>query len=376
MTSSQLHIDLSAISDNYRTLHSLTRQTTKTAAAVKADGYGLGMEAVSGALYQAGCATFFTAQIQEAISLRAAFRDKGYDGADIAVLEGPHAKDLALYEAHKLTPVINHPGQAEALAAYQRRSGKRLAAILHIDTGMNRLGYGQDTHDLLIGDNSPLAELNLCLVMSHLACADEPENEYNRFQLEQFQNLTASFASIPKSFSNSGGIFLPPSYHFDLTRPGIALYGAMPDPAMQNKHLKPVVSWYADIIQIRNLKKGECAGYGAMFTADAPTRLATIAAGYADGYARALYQPQKGRIAKVEIAGKHVPLAGRVSMDLLIADVTSLSDAELQSADKACLLGPHYGLPEMAADRDTISYEVLTGLGDRLTRLYDGAYAS
>jgi alanine racemase len=145
---------------------------------------------------------------------------------------------------------------------------------------------------------------------------------------------------------------------------------------MQNKHLKPVVSWYADIIQIRNLKKGECAGYGAMFTADAPTRLATIAAGYADGYARALYQPQKGRIAKVEIAGKHVPLAGRVSMDLLIADVTSLSDTELQSADKACLLGPHYGLPEMAADRNTISYEVLTGLGDRLTRLYDGAYAS
>ena len=113
-----------------------------------------------------------------------------------------------------------------------------------------------------------------------------------------------------------------------------------------------------------------------MFTAEAPTRLATIAAGYADGYARALYQPQKGRIAKVEIAGKHVPLAGRVSMDLLIADVTSLSDAELQSADKACLLGAHYGLPEMAADRNTISYEVLTGLGDRLTRLYDGEYAS
>ena len=376
MTSSQLHIDLSAISDNYRTLHSLTRQTTKTAAAVKADGYGLGMEAVSGALYQAGCTTFFTAQIQEAISLRTAFIDKGYDGADIAVLEGPHAKDIALFEAHKLTPVINHTGQAEAIAAYQRQMETRLAAILHVDTGMSRLGYGQDTHNLLTNDNSPLAELDLCLVMSHLACADEPANDYNRFQLEQFQNLTASFADIPKSFSNSGGIFLPPSYHFDLTRPGIALYGAMPDPAMQNKHLKPVVSWYADIIQIRNLKKGECAGYGAMFTADAPTRLATIAAGYADGYARALYQPQKGRIAKVEIAGKHVPLAGRVSMDLLIADVTSLSDVELQSADKACLLGPHYGLPEMAADRNTISYEVLTGLGDRLTRLYDGAYAS
>ena len=376
MTSSQLHIDLSAISDNYRTLHSLTRQTTKTAAAVKADGYGLGMEAVSGTLYQAGCKTFFTAQIEEAIALRAAFRDKNYDGAVIAVLEGPKAKDISLYEAHALTPVINHPGQAAAIAAYQRQMETRLAAILHIDTGMGRLGYGQDTHNFLTNDNSPLDELDLCLVMSHLACADEPANDYNRFQLEQFQILTASFAGIPKSFSNSGGIFLPPSYHFDLTRPGIALYGAMPDPAMQNKHLKPVVSWHADIVQIRDLKKGECAGYGSIFTADAPTRLATIAAGYADGYARALYQPQSGNIARIEIAGKIVPLAGRVSMDLLIADVTSLSDSELQSADKACLLGPHYGLPEMAADRDTISYEVLTGLGERLTRLYDGADTS
>ena len=376
MTSSQLHIDLSAISDNYRTLHRLTREATKTAAAVKADGYGLGMEAVSGALYQAGCETFFTAQIEEAIALRTAFRDKNYDGALIAVLEGPQARDIPLYEAHALTPVINHTGQAEAIAAYQRQMETRLAAILHIDTGMSRLGYGQDTHNLLTNDNSHLAELDLCLVMSHLACADEPANNYNRFQLEQFQNLTASFAGIPKSFSNSGGIFLPPSYHFDLTRPGIALYGAMPDPAMENKYLKPVVSWHADIIQIRELKKGECAGYGSMFTAAGPTRLATIAAGYADGYARALYQPQSGSIARVEIAAKIVPLAGRVSMDLLIADVTSLSDAELQSADTACLLGPHYDLAEMAADRNTISYEVLTGLGDRLTRLYDGAGTS
>lgn len=376
MTSSQLHIDLSALSDNYRTLHSLTGQTTKTAAAVKADGYGLGMEAVSSALYKAGCAIFFTAQIDEAISLRAAFRNKGYDGAAIAVLEGLRGEDLALYDAHRLTPVINHSGQAEAITAYQRQSGKHLPAILHIDTGMNRLGFGQDSHYLLTSDNNPLKELKLCLVMSHLACADEPENDYNAFQLEQFQQLTAPFAGIPRSLCNSGGIFLPPSYHFDLTRPGIALYGAMPNPATDNKYLKPVVSWHADIVQIRNLKKGECAGYGAMFTADAPIRLATIATGYADGYARALYQPQHNKIAKVEIAGKIVPLAGRVSMDLLIADVTSLSDAELQSADKACLLGSHYGLHEMAADRNTISYEVLTGLGDRLTRLYDGSDAS
>ncbi|MGB1933039.1 MAG: alanine racemase [Candidatus Puniceispirillaceae bacterium] len=372
MTSSQLHIDLHAITDNYRLLDRQTGADTRTAAAVKADGYGLGMTAISKALYQAGCRMFFTAQLAEAVTLRSALTRQGYDGANITVLEGFDQPDLPDYSAHQLTPVINHSQQAEMLASYQRQTQAALPAILHIDTGMNRLGYGKDTRSLLADKDSGLQEIELQLVMSHLACSDDPSDDYNRYQLEQFTQLIQPFAHIPKSLCNSGGIFLPSDYHFQLTRPGIALYGSMPDPATPDSPLRPVLSWQADIVQIRTLQTGERAGYGGEFIARTPTRLATIAAGYADGYARALYQPDRGQIATVEIAGKIVPLAGRVSMDVLIADVTSLTDAELETADHACLLGPHYSLTEMATDLDTISYEILTGLGDRPARLYDG----
>ncbi|MGC6474750.1 MAG: alanine racemase [Candidatus Puniceispirillaceae bacterium] len=373
MTSSQLHINLHAIADNYRLLDKKTCTNTRTAAAVKADGYGLGMTAISRTLYQAGCRMFFTAQLAEATTLRTAFTQQAYDSATIAVLEGFHQADLPDYSAYQLTPVINHNQQTEILAAYQRQTQAALPAILHIDTGMNRLGYGKDTHGLLDDKNSGLQDIKLQLVMSHLACSDDPSDDYNRYQLEQFTQLIQPFADIPKSLSNSGGIFLPADYHFQLTRPGIALYGSMPDPKTPDSPLHPVLSWQADIVQIRSLQTGERAGYGGEFIARTPTRLATIAAGYADGYARALYQPGRGQISKVEIAGKIVPLAGRISMDVVIADVTSLTDAELERADHACLLGPHYSLAEMATDLDTISYEILTGLGDRPARLYDGA---
>ena len=373
MTSSQLHIDLQSVIYNYRLLDRQTGADTRTAAAVKADGYGLGMTAISQALYQAGCRMFFTAQLEEAITLRTAFAQQGYDDATIVVLEGFKGQELPDYSAYQLTPVINHSQQAEMLARYQQQTQAVLPAILHIDTGMNRLGYGMDSHDLLANKDSVLQQLQLRLVMSHLACSDDPADDYNRYQLEQFTQLVQPFANIPKSLCNSGGIFLPSKYHFQLTRPGIALYGAMPDPKTPDSPLRPVLSWHADIVQIRTLQTGERAGYGGEFLARTPTRLATIAAGYADGYARALYQPRQNQIAKVEIAGKLVPLAGRVSMDVLIADITSLSEAEIASAHQACLLGPHYSLAEMACDLDTISYEILTGLGDRPARLYDGA---
>ena len=373
MTSSRLHIDLQSVRYNYRLLDRQTGADTRTAAAVKANGYGLGMAAISRALYQAGCRMFFTAQLAEAVTLRAAFTRQGCDGATIAVLEGFHQTELPDYSAYQLTPVINHSQQAENLAAYQRQTQTALPAILHIDTGMNRLGYGRDNHNLLADKDGGLQEIELRLVMSHLACSDDPADDYNRYQLEQFTQLVQPFANVPKSLCNSGGIFLPADYHFQLTRPGIALYGSMPDPKTPDSPLRPVLSWQADIVQIRTLQTGERAGYGGDFVARTPTRLAIIAAGYADGYDRALYQPGRGQTAKVEIAGKIVPLAGRVSMDVVIADVTSLTDAELERADQACLLGPHYSLAEMATDTNTISYEILTGLGDRPARLYDGA---
>ncbi len=375
MPSSRLHIDLEAVASNYRYLNSLSSPVTQTGAAVKADAYGLGMSRIAARLYDEGCRTFFTAQIEEAVSLRRHFDQSTVTDTQIVILEGLRAGEEDLCLHNRLTPVINHLSQAHLTADFRKKTQRPIfSSFLHLDTGMNRLGGGRDEHERLRADSPLLADIPLCGVMSHLACADEAGHPANEQQLALFRQISTPFSNLPKSLSNTAGLFLGRQYHFDLARPGIGVYGEMPDPVQHNDYLLPVFRWEADILQIRSIGSGESAGYGAVYTAAAPRRLATIAAGYADGYARSLFRPEAGIIAKIEIAGQLAPLAGRVSMDMIIADVSDIAEARLATANTATLIGKTYSLAEMARDRGTISYEVMTGLGDRCMRLYDGGH--
>ena len=307
MTSSQLHIDLHAITDNYRLLDRHTGADTATAAAVKADGYGLGMNYIQSAVSGRVPNVFYRPAGRGGNASHCPDR-QGYDLCQHRG-EGFDQPDLPDYTAHQLTPVINHGQQAEMLAAYQRQTQVVLPAILHIDTGMNRLGFGKDTRSLLADKDSGLREIELQLVMSHLACSDDPSDDYNRYQLEQFTQLIQPFAHIPKSLCNSGGFFCPLIIIFSLP----ALASRFMGPCQTRQHQtarcdrfcpgRPISFKFAPFRQESvQVMVGE-------FIARTPTRLATIAAGYADGYARALYQPDRGQIATVEIAGKIVPLA-------------------------------------------------------------------
>ena len=364
MGAALININLNALKANYQYLDSCSAPKCTTGAAVKADAYGLGMVPVSHALYDIGCQHFFVAQADEAIKLRLSFAEKP---CHIFVLEGPKAHELRDYQAYKLTPVINTVDQIEHLVSFNRSNFSSLSSALHIDTAMSRLGLAPSdihrlTEHLTAGGNLPV-----CLVMSHLACADNPLHSLNIEQLNMFSNLAAQIEHTPKSLANSAGILLEERYHFDLTRPGISLYGAMTDPAKKDTQLKSVLNWQAEILQIREIEKGESVGYGADFTSETAMKLATIGVGYADGYARALYQPEQNRVALVGIGGHAAPLVGRISMDLIVADVSKIPDSVLQKSAYADLIWSGYPLEQMALDSQTIAYEVMTGLGGRVS---------
>ena len=369
MAASRLNINLQALTANYRYLGQLSSSATQTGAAVKADAYGLGLGPVSKALYNSGCRQFFVAHLSEGLALRQEIADQI---CQIFVLEGPQKDEMPDYLAHQLTPVLNSAEQLDRLSSFNQTILNPLSAAVHIDTGMSRLGLDKAGFEALTSSMSSSHPLSVCLVMSHLACADEPAHELNTDQLEKFKQLSAAFKDTKKSLSNSAGILLGQEFHFDLTRPGISLYGTMSDPATVDENLQPVFSWQADILQVRMIEKGETVGYGAEFTATHPTKLATLGVGYADGYARALYRPDQGCVATVGIGGYAAPLAGRVSMDLIVADVSHVPDAVLEEAGHAELIWEGFRLEDMALARHTIAYEVMTGLGGRIIRHYDG----
>jgi len=233
-----------------------------------------------------------------------------------------------------------------------------------IDTGMNRLGLHDSEVAALAADTSSLRHLQIRLVMSHLACADDPSSQMNALQRERFEAARARLPDAPASLANSGGIFLGADYHYDLTRPGICLYGATPfkdAPAP----FGPVVSASAQIIQVRDVKAGETIGYGATYTAAGDIRTATIAAGYADGLFRTA-----GNSAVAAFHGTPLPYLGRVSMDLVVLDVSALDRAEVRAGDMVELIGAHVSVDDLAQATGTIGYEVLTSLGTRYERRY------
>lgn len=339
-----LTIDLGAIVRNWRKLCEL-HPSGAVAGVVKANAYGLGAVQVAAALRDAGCRHFFVAQPIEGAWLR---KHLGH-GPMIAVLGG----GVAGLERRRLTPVLN---SLEELRAH------RGPAILQVDTGMSRLGLDAAELDSLARDPSPFEGVELLYVMTHLACADEPGHPLNAVQADRFAEACLKLPRARRSFANSSGIFLGGRYASDLARPGCALYGINPTPGRPNP-MEPVVRLEVPVLQLRMIAAGQTVGYGGSWMAARPTRIATIAAGYADGLPRAI----DGR-AKGMIHGRPVPMVGRVSMDLITFDVTEVPEAA--AGDMVELIGPAQDADALARICGTIGYEILTSLGNRYERRY------
>lgn len=370
-----LTIDLDAIVDNWRFMKSQTAHG-RSAAVIKADGYGCGLTEVGLALAAAGCDRFFVAHLDEAIQLANAF-DKmnhplGSTRPRIAVLNGLLPGDASYYHAHDLWPVLNDLGQIAYWAEEAKKSQTApLPAILHIDTGMNRTGLSKIETLHLCADHSLLNGIDLRFVMSHMACADAPEHPMNGVQLKAFKDhlTTLPRAQEGAMLAASSATFLGSDWHFDCIRPGVAIFGGRPNGTMPNP-LKPVVHLGAKILQTRQIDAQETVGYGAAHIAERASVIATIAVGYADGYMRHM-----GDSTRCWIGGTEVPIVGRVSMDLITLDVTHLPN--VKPGDEVTLIGPNPGqtVDDIADQVGTIGYEILTSLGSRYRRNYIGGIA-
>jgi alanine racemase len=349
-----LEIDLGAIVANWRLLAQRAAPAL-CAAVVKANAYGLGAATVAPALATAGCRLFFVATLDEGIALRAALGPE----PEIAVFNGPLPGTAAEFATHRLIPVLNEPGQIEAWKG-QKPSPP---AMLHIDTGMSRLGLCAREFAAFV-DELPKSGIAWRAIISHLACADTPDHALNEQQRGRFAAATERVPGVPASIAASSGIFLGSAYRFDFVRPGAALYGVNPQPGHPHP-MGQVVRLSGKILQVREIDRGESVGYGAAHVMQKPGRVATVAVGYADGWLRSLSHRGCGYIG-----GKRIPLLGRVSMDLVTFDVSAIDAAQVRPGASVELLGEHYGVDDAAADAGTIGYEILTALGSRFHRVY------
>ncbi|MGR4866524.1 alanine racemase [Caulobacter sp. LARHSG274] len=353
-----LTLDLDALASNHAVLVA-EAAGAEVAPAVKADGYGLSAPLVAGRLWDAGARSFYVARLSEGVALRRALGDRV---ATIYLLDGVTPGAAPAIEAAGLTPVLNSLPQVEAWNSHAR--GRTLDAALHIDTGMNRLGLRPEEAVVLTGAMDRLKFLNISLVVSHLACASQPDHPLNARQLARFTEAAALFPDARHSLANSGGIFLGPAYHFDQVRPGISLYGGGPLDA-PDPRLKAVATLEAPILQTRVVPRGESIGYGATFTATQTTRVAILAVGYADGVPRAAH-PR----GAVWFDGARRPLLGRVSMDLIAVDVTDCDAARPGAMMQ--IVGPDLPVDDAAAAAGTTAYELLTRIAPRARRVIKG----
>jgi len=331
MPNLRLTIDTAALVANWR---ALALGGATTGAAVKADAYGLGAQPVVDALARAGCREFFVATLDEAGALVMP------PGTRLAVLHGVHAGEITVALAGAAVPVLSTAAQ---VAAWRAAAPNRVCDVM-VDTGLNRIGLtpAEATSGLLDG-------LAIDVLHSHLACADTPDSPMNAIQLGTFVRLVAAIPARRAALAASAGIGLGADYAFDLTRPGIALYGGRGSTA--------VAGIAARVVQVRDVPAGASVGYGATWTAARPSRIAVLNLGYADGLPCALAL-HGGAFA----GGKRVPIAGRVSMDLAAFDVTDTGIAEGDWLDL------DFDLAVASAATGRSEYELLTGLGHRYAR--------
>ena len=354
-----LTVDLAAIVANWNLLQA-KHPSAATGAVVKANAYGLGATPVAAALAAAGCRHFFVATPDEALALRSTV-----PAAALVVLGGLFAGAEPDFAAHGIIPALGSLPEIATWSALAHRLGRRLAAFIHFDTGMSRLGLDARELAVLAQDHDRLDGIDVAYVMSHLVSAEIPDDPLNAIQRDRFVAGRARLPAARGSLANSSGMFLGDDFVFDLARPGSALYGINPTPGQDNP-MRAVVRLTARVLTVRDIPPGATAGYGATWTAQRPSRIATVGVGYADGWHRS-----HSNAGGAYFDGNPVPLVGRVSMDLTTFDVTDLP--EVQPGRWLDLLGPHRLVDDAARDAGTIGYEVLTALGPRYQRVYSPA---
>ncbi|MER2509753.1 MAG: alanine racemase [Amaricoccus sp.] len=351
MARATLTIDLDAIAANWRALDARSGRDVETAGVLKADAYGLGAARVGPALLAAGARVFFVALAEEGAALRAALGP----GPAIHVLSGLLPGDAEILRTHDLSPCLNSAAQ---VIDFENTLPNHTCAV-QLDSGMHRLGLNASE---LASVLDPLSRLRPRLVLSHLACADAPDHPQNANQRRAFIDLANRLPPAPRSLAATGGVLLGPDYHFDLTRPGVGLFGGLPF-----TEARPAVTLALPVIQVREVATGGGVGYGAAWVAPRPSRVATLSAGYADGLLRAI----AGGAVQLFAGERACPLIGRVSMDLVTVDVTDLADVPSHLE----ILNARQTVDDLARAAGTIGYEILTSLGDRYERVYKGAAA-
>ena len=360
-----LTIDLVALKENWRRLNTLAGKA-ECGAAVKGNAYGLGIAPVARALWEAGCRSFFVARPKEGEELRELLPE-----ATIYILDGLFAGQAEFYAKLNLCPALISIEEAREWAAFGRVYGRKLPCAIHVDTGINRLGFSLPEFDSLLADRFTMEGLNVTLLMSHLACADDPSHPLNQRQRDAFAAVRARLPGVAASLANSSGVFLGDGFTHDLVRPGIALYGGNPTQTVANPML-PVAILEGAVMQLRHVAAGDTVGYSATWTASRPTAIAILGAGYKDGVPRALSSKQPHGPAQVFINGQRCPVIGRISMDMMGIDITDLPPGSVRRGTRAEILGRHIGIDEAASWAGTICYELLTRLGSRYARLYTG----
>lgn len=361
-----LHVDLDALVANWRLL-AARAAPAQCAAVIKADAYGIGIAQAARALASAGCHTFFVAHVSEAVRVREAVGA----GPAIYVLNGliDHADTRAALVHDDIRPVLVSPEQLRDWANFHPKHGARPNCAVQIDTGMNRFGLGVIQAETLA---EKIRDLAPALVMTHFVSSEYRDDPLNERQIERFERATARLPGLARSMANSSAIFLPQRPFFDLVRPGYALYGGNPFPDQPNP-MRPVVRLSAPILQLREIEAGETVGYNAQWTAKRRSRLAVIGVGYADGIPRNAMATDAQAGGEAIVLGASCPFAGRVSMDIIVIDVTDVTNPALAPGVEAELLNDVITIDDLASRSKTIGYEILTSLGRRYHRVYSGA---
>lgn len=352
-----LTVDLDVVVSNWRLLSKLA-ENAECAAVVKADAYGLGASEVGLALQSAGCRTFFVAHLEEGLELRKAI---GFSSR-VFVLNGTPAGTEGDFLRSVLIPVVNTEGELAAWRGYARDKGRSMPVALQLDTGMSRLGLSPGDVAMLATDPALLNGLSVELVMSHLACADTGPHPANRRQLRGFGKLRTVFPKYARSsLANSAGILLGKDFHFDLVRPGAALYGINPVVG-QTSPVRQAVTVSARVLQLREVPIHTHVGYGHASRMQRRSRLATLSMGYADGWPR-------GTALSAFYKGHAMPFTGRVSMDSIVVDATDCADTP-REGEFVDLICPRQTVDDVARAAGTIGYEIMTRLGRRFARDY------